>query len=128
MGQRPQGSDTRMALSHMFTETLGEWSLWMFAVGAFCILYSSTVAAVAGGGRYIPDYLIDVGFISRDRLDLRRSIIKGYALIIPFVGFSMYEGFQNPVLMVTIAACFATVMLPVQCGITIYLHAKRLLP
>ena len=125
-GQRPEGSEAITALSHMFTETLGSWSLWLFAVGAFCILFSSTVAAVAGGSRYIPDYLIELGFLSRDRVDVRRNIIKWYGLLVPFVGFSLYAGFQNPVLMVTIAASVAALMLPVQSGITIYLQSTRL--
>ena len=125
-GQRPEGSEAISALSYMFTETLGSWSLWLFALGAFCILYSSTVAAVAAGGRYIPDYLMELGFLSRDRLDVRKNIIKWYGLIVPFLGLSLYAGFQNPVLMVTIAASVAAIMLPVQSGITIYLQSTRL--
>jgi len=123
---RPQGNDTIVALSGMFTETFGGWSLWVFGIGAFCILYSSTVAAVAGGSRYIPDYLMELGFLSRDRVDVRKKIIRWYSMIVPFVGFALYMGFQRPVLMVTISACVAAVMLPVQSGITIYLQAKRL--
>tara|TARA_X000001036_G_C20643140_1_gene791971 strand:- start:268 stop:1671 length:1404 start_codon:yes stop_codon:yes gene_type:complete len=125
-GQRPEGSEAITALSHMFTETLGPWSLWLFAVGAFCILFSSTVAAVAGGARYIPDYLIELGFLSRERVDVRANIIKWYGLLVPFLGFCLYAGFQNPVLMVTISASVAAVMLPVQSGITIYLQSTRL--
>ena len=58
----------------MFTETLGAWSLWVFAIGAFAILYSSTLAGFAGGGRFIPDYLMILGFLDRDRLDIRYAI------------------------------------------------------
>lgn len=125
-GQTPSGNNTLLALSHMFTETLGEWSLWVFAVGAFCILFSSTVAACAGGGRYIPDYLMELGFLSRDRVDVRYKIIRWYGLGIPFVGLLLYAGFQQPVLMVTIAASFAAIMLPVQSGLTLYFQAARL--
>ncbi|MDA1077262.1 MAG: Nramp family divalent metal transporter [Proteobacteria bacterium] len=126
LGVRPQGNDTLVALSQMFTETLGPWSLWLFAVGAFSILYSSSLAAIAAGARYIPDYLIELGFMSRDRLDLRHGIIRWYCLVVPFIGFGLYAGFQNPVLMVTIAASYAAIMLPIQSGITLYLQAKRL--
>jgi Mn2+/Fe2+ NRAMP family transporter len=126
LGETPQGSDTITALSNMFTQTLGPWSLWLFAVGAFCILYSSSVAGVAAGARYIPDYLIELGFISRERLDLRISLIRWYGLLVPFIGLGLYAGFQRPVLMVTIAASYAAMMLPIQSGITIYLQWKRL--
>ena len=110
----------------MFTETLGGWSLWLFAVGAFSILYSSSIAGVAAGARYLPDYLIELGFISRKRLDLRYGIIRLYCIVVPFIGLGLYAGFQRPVLMVTIAASYAAIMLPVQSAITLYLQAKRL--
>lgn len=128
LGKAPSGTDTITALSNMFTQTLGQWSLWPFAVGAFCILYSSTVAAVAGGARYIPDYLIELGFMKRDNLDMRFKIIRWYCMVVPFVGFGLYVGFQRPVLMVTIAASYAAMMLPLQNGITMYLQKKRLPP
>jgi hypothetical protein len=110
----------------MFTETMGPWSLWIFAVGAFCILFSSCIAGVAAGGRYIPDYLIELGFLPRHRIDVRRSIIRYYGMTVPFIALLLYAGFQQPVLMISIAACFGALMLPIQCGITIYLQTKRL--
>jgi Mn2+/Fe2+ NRAMP family transporter len=125
-GQRPSGSETIVALSNMFTQTLGGWSFWVFAVGAFCILYSSSVAGIAAGGRFIPDYLMELGFLKRDRVNVRYAIIRWYGLIVPFVTLLLYAGFQRPVLMVTIAGSFAAVMLPVQSGLTLYLQATRL--
>ena len=126
LGEPPQGAETITALSNMFTQTLGPWSLWLFAVGAFCILYSSSVAGIAAGARFLPDYLIELGFMSRGRIDLRHTIIRWYGLVVPFIAFGLYAGFQRPVLMVTIAASYAAMMLPIQSGITIYLQHKRL--
>ena len=128
LGERPQGTATITALSHMFTETLGPWSLWLFAIGAFSILFSSSVAGVAAGARYIPDYLIELGYLSRDRLDVRLKLIRWYCIIAPFIGFGLYLGFQRPVVMVTIAASYAAIMLPMQSGITLYLQKKYLPP
>ena len=125
-GQQPSGNETIVALSNMFTQTLGSWSIWVFAVGAFCILFSSSVAGVAAGGRYIPDYLIELGFMKREQLNVRYAIIRWYGLLVPFIGLALYAGFQRPVLMVTIAGSFAAIMLPVQSGLTLYLQAKRL--
>jgi len=126
MGESPTGADTIPALSNMYTQTLGPWSLWLFAIGAFCILYSSTVAGVAAGARYIPDYLIELGFLARERVDMRQKIIRGYGVVVPFIGLGMYWGFERPALMVTIAASYAAMMLPMQSAITIYLQKKRL--
>jgi hypothetical protein len=126
MELQPEGGAMIQALSNMYTSTLGSWSLWVFGIGAFSILYSSTLAAIAARARFIPDYLIELGFTTRDRIDLRRAIIRWYCLLVPFIGFGLYAGFQRPVLMVTIAASYAAVMLPVQSAVTIYLQAKRL--
>ncbi len=126
MGLQPEGGAMIQALSNMYTNTLGSWSLWVFGIGAFSILYSSTLSAIAARARFIPDYLIELGFTTRDRVDLRRVIIRWYCLLVPFIGFGLYAGFQRPVLMVTIAASYAAIMLPVQSGVTIYLQAKRL--
>jgi hypothetical protein len=90
-------------------------------------LFSSAIAGVAAGARYIPDYLMELGLLGRDRVDVRRRVIKVYGLIMPFVGVILYAGFQNPVLMVTIAACFGALMLPIQSGMTLYL-SRRLPP
>ena len=70
----------------MYTETLGSWSLWVFALGAFFILYSSTVSAVAAQSRVLPDYFIEFGFLSRDRVDRRKQITKWWILA-PIAGF-----------------------------------------
>lgn len=125
-GQQPGGNQTIVALSNMFTQTLGSWSLWVFGIGAFCILFSSSIAGVAGGARYIPDYLMELGFISRQQLNIRYAIIRWYGAVVPFVGLLLYAGFQRPVLMVTFAGSFAAIMLPVQSGLTIYLQSTRL--
>ena len=123
-GVQPSGTETIVVLSQMFTEILGPWSLWVFAVGAFCILFSSCIAGFAGGGRYIPDYLMELGLLSRTRLDVRFRIIRLYGTLMPFVGLLLYAGFQRPVLMVTIAASMAAIMLPVQSAVTLYLQTQ----
>jgi Mn2+/Fe2+ NRAMP family transporter len=124
LGTVPAGSETIRVLSQMFTEILGEGAFLLFATGAFCILFSSAIAGVAAGARYIPDYLMELGLLGRDRVDVRRRVIKVYGLIMPFVGVILYAGFQNPVLMVTIAACFGALMLPIQSGMTLYLSRR----
>ena len=125
-GQTPVGKEVISALSHMFTETLGGWSLWIFVIGAFCILYSSTVSAVAAQSRFIPDFLIELGVFNRDKIETRKSFIKWWGVIAPVIIFVLYLGFENPLLMVTIGAIGSALMLPVQGFVTLYLQAKRL--
>ena len=69
---------------------------------------------VAAGARYIPDYLMELGFLDQERIDVRKKIIApmGFSFLL-WAG--VYLGFQQPVLMVTIAACFGALGAPLQC-------------
>ncbi len=125
-GQAPTGQETIRALSGMYTETLGSWSLWVFAIGAFFILYSSTVSAVAAQSRILPDYFIEFGFLSRDRVDKRKKITKIWIFLAPVGGFLFAEFIQRPVLLVSITACVFALMLPIQSWVTLHLQSKRL--
>lgn len=128
LGEQPSGLETISVLSNMFTETLGPWAVWLFGIGAFCILFSTMLAAVSGGGRYIPDYLIELGYLERDDLRARQRIIRGYALVIPIFAFLLYLTVQNPVLLVTIGAMTLALMLPVQSGAVLWFQARRMDP
>ncbi len=125
-GQTPSGHETVRALSGMYTETLGDWSIWVFATGAFFILYSSTVSAVAAQSRILPDYFIEFGLLSRDRLDIRKKITRWWIFGAPVAGFLIAVFIQRPVLLVSIAACVFAMMLPIQTWMTLYLQSRRL--
>ena len=125
-GQTPLGQETVRALSGMYTETLGGWSIWVFATGAFFILYSSTVSAVAAQSRILPDYFIEFGFLSRDRIDIRKKITRWWIFSAPVAGFLIAVFVQRPVLLVSITACVFATMLPIQSWMTLYLQNKRL--
>src|SRR5690606_6056590 len=43
----PQGSDMIATLSNLYTQTLGDWSLWLFLAGAVAVLYSTVFASTA---------------------------------------------------------------------------------
>ncbi|MCZ6657865.1 MAG: Nramp family divalent metal transporter [Gammaproteobacteria bacterium] len=125
LGQNPEGLETIRVLSSMFTETLGAWSLWVFGVGAFFILFSTVLSAIGAGGRFIPEYLIELGII--DRANVRRKLwIRGYVLVIPVLSFVLYMTFQNPVVLVTIGAITAALFLPIQSGATLWLQRHHM--
>lgn len=66
----------------ILTSTLGGWSLWVFGVGAFFILFSTSLSGVSGGGRVIPDYLIEIGFSPGSNLALRKAWTRGYLICV----------------------------------------------
>ena len=126
-GMHPKGLETISVLSTMFTATLGPWSLWVFGVGAFLILFSTALAGIGAGGRFVPDYLVELGFIERQKV--RRPLwIRGYVIAIPVVSFSLYLTFQSPVALVTFAAMVAALFLPIQSGATLWLQRRHMDP
>ena len=128
LGEQPDGLATIAVLSRMYTQVLGPWAFWLFGIGAFFILFSTTLAAVAGGGRFIPDYFIELGFLDRNNLAARRAFIRGYAVVVPILAFTLYLTFQNPVLLVTIGALTLALMLPIQSGGVLWLQAHKMDP
>lgn len=125
-GQEPQGLETVRVLSAMFTDTFGGWSLWLFGGAAFCILSSSVIAGFGGISRFVPDYLVEFGLLERGRLETRRRWTRVVGGLLPLVSFLVYLRLPNPVSLLTIGALAAAVMLPVQSGATLWLHAHCL--
>ncbi len=128
LGKQPDGLETISMLSEMFTQTLGPWSLWLFGAGAFCILFSTMLSAIAGGARYIPDYIMELGYLKRQNLAARRSWIRGYCTVIPVFAFIVYMTIQNPRLLITISSLVIGMLLPIQSGAVLWLHKKRMDP
>ena len=128
LGKEPDGLETLSMLSEMFTQTLGPWSLWLFGIGAFCILFSTMISAVAGGARYIPDYIMELGYLKRRNLAARRFWIRAYCTVGPIFCFTVYMWIQNPRLLITVSALVAGLLLPIQSGAVLWLHKKRMDP
>ena len=129
MGIVPEGNaETIGALSNIFTQTLGEWAVWIFSVGAFFILFSTVLSGVGASGRVIPDYFIEMGFMDRSNLALRRAIIRGYLAVLPMVAFVIYLFIPNFVALIMIGALTSALFLPIQCGATIWLQWRHMDP
>ena len=129
MGIVPEGNDeTISALSNIFTQTLGQWAVWIFSIGAFFILFSTVLSGAGAGGRPIPDYLIEMKLIERSNLALRKSIIRWYLGVLPLIAFLIYLFVPNFVILIMIGGLTSALFLPIQSGATIYLQKKFMDP
>ena len=129
MGLAPEGSDaTIAALSNIFTQTLGQWAVWIFSAGAFFILFSTVLSGVGAAGRAIPDYFIEMGAFPRSRVDLRITIIRWYLGLLPIVAFLIYLFMPNFVVLIMIGGITSAVFLPIQSGATLWLQSRRMDP
>lgn len=125
IGARPEGQETIELLASMFTETIGPWSLWLFGIGAFCILFSTTLSGVGAGGRVFPDYLIEFGLQNRNKIK-RQLWTRGYVVVVPLLAYVLYCFSLRPIQLVMISAFFAALTLPIQSGVTLWLQRNQM--
>ena len=125
-GLVPKGMDMIPVLSNMYTQTLGQWALWLFYVGAIATLYGTIFAATAGNSRAFADMAGLLGAFKRDDYAQRviwRNRFIWMALIVPVVFFFV---FQSPVNMVKAGGVAQAAMLPILSLGALYLRHKRL--
>ncbi len=112
-------------LSLMYREVFGEWSYWMFLVGAFAVLYSTIFGATASNARLAVD-AIGVWGLKRYRDPAERLRWLKYACIALPVAFTfVYIVIGAPVSLVLVGAIGQGLMLPFLAGAALYYHVKN---
>jgi manganese transport protein len=61
----PQGLGVVQQIAAVYTATYGEWSRWVFYIGAFCTLFSTLVVYTAASGRMWTDLFGSLGWLDR---------------------------------------------------------------
>ncbi len=109
-------------LSHMYRTTFGEWSLWLFVVGAVAVLYSTIFGGTASNARLLADGLALWG-VKRYRDEAhRRKWIKIGCVILPVLFTGVFLSVGNPVHLVLVGAIAQGLMLPFLAGAVLYYH------
>jgi len=106
--------DSRMieTLSHMYRETFGSWSLWVFLAGAFAVLYSTIFGATASNARLFADALELFGLCRYADAAARGRMVRVGSVVLPLAFTSVYLFFGNPVSLVIVGAIGQGLMLP----------------
>ncbi|MGE3310098.1 MAG: Nramp family divalent metal transporter [Limisphaerales bacterium] len=112
-------------LSLMYREVFGEWSYWLFLVGAFAVLYSTVFGATASNARLAVDAL-GVWGVKRYRDGAERSRWLKYACVaLPLAFTSVFILVGAPVSLVLVGAIGQGLMLPFLAGAAICYHARN---
>jgi Mn2+/Fe2+ NRAMP family transporter len=119
-GVMPQGLGVVQQIASVYTATYGEWSRWVFYVGAFCTLFSTLVVYTAASGRMWTDLFSSLGWLDRNNLQsTHRShqwvqVVWLTALLLAFLlmekqparlivlGHFVLGAFMTPLLMIAI--------------------------
>src|ERR671912_363004 len=99
-GTVPAARDTIMVLSQIYTQTLGDWALWVFYAGAVITLYGTIFASTAAHSRLLSDVVCMLGGYAREDGVSRLRWRKRFVVLLAVVPAMLYWLFESPVQMV----------------------------
>jgi hypothetical protein len=121
----PKGSAMVQELSRIYTETLGEWSLPLFLIGAFAVLYSTVFASTAAHCRVFADFVGMLGLYNKKDYAARLKVTRIFVVILLVIPCIYFMAFGEPVAMVKVGGFAQATMLPVIGFYALYLRYKR---
>jgi hypothetical protein len=113
-------------LSQMYTQTLGDWALPLFYLGAIATLYGTIFAATAAESRVAADLCRLLGRFQATDYQARLRHRNFFVWILTCVSAALYLLVQSPVSMVKAGGVAQAVMLPVLAVGALYLRYKQL--
>jgi manganese transport protein len=105
-------ADMIHVLSQMFRDSLGEWTLVMFLLGALFVLYSTYFGATAANARLAADALPLFGVTTYRDAAHRQRVVRWFSIGISLTCAAVYLVWSQPVTLVLIGATGQALMLP----------------
>ncbi len=118
-------ADMIMTLSHMYVETFGAWSLWLFLVGAAAVLYSTIFGATAANTRLLADALQVFRVCHYATDEDRQRVIRWLCVLVPLAWTLLYLVWGSPVTLVFIGAVAQGLMLPFLALLSLWLNYRH---
>ena len=126
MGVIPAERDTIQVLSQIYTQTLGEWALWLFYAGAVVTLYGTIFASTAAHSRLFADAARLAGLYARNDSRSRQRWRNGCLVALSVIPVVMYWFIESPVRMVLAGGLAQAAMLPLIGLAAVYLRHRHL--
>ncbi len=124
-GLQVENSQMINTLSHMYRETFGQWSFWLFLVGAFAVLYSTVFGATASNARLFADALSIYGIVNYRTPEDHARWVRIGCVVLPVAFATVYLILGDPMSLVFVGALAQGVMLPFLGFAALYLHYRR---
>jgi Mn2+/Fe2+ NRAMP family transporter len=124
-GVVPAQRDTIQVLSRLYTETLGDWALWLFYAGAVITLYGTIFASTAAHSRLFADAVRVGGGYAREDAAARRWWRNVFLVVLAVLPPIFYWLFESPVKMVIAGGTGQAAMLPLIGIAAIYLRHRH---
>jgi manganese transport protein len=128
MGVVPAERDTVRVLSQIYTQTLGEWALWLFYAGAVITLYGTIFASTAAHSRLFADAVRIAGLYTRNDTRSRTLWRNRFLIALSTIPAVLYWFLESPVQMVLAGGLAQAAMLPLIGLAATYLRHRHLPP
>lgn len=125
-GKVVSNTDPVQTLSTIYTQTLGGSGRWVFAVGAFMVLYSTLFVSSASNSRLGVDFLGLLGALKLRDPEHRMRIVRIAVIIVPIYVLIVYLSVPRLITLVTIGGVLQGVMLPFLGFAAVYFHFARI--
>jgi Mn2+/Fe2+ NRAMP family transporter len=120
--------DMIKTLSHMYVETFGAWSLWLFLVGAFAVLYSTIFVATASNARLLADALVVFRVKTFANEAERQRTVRWFCALVPAAWTILYVVWGSPVTLVFVGAVAQGLMIPFLALAALWLNYRQTAP
>ena len=125
-GLVPNATEMIPRLSNMYTQTLGQWSVYLFYPGALVTLYGTIFASIAAESRIAADLCSLLGLFKKDDYAARVRYRRLFIWVLAGVAAGLFLIFQSPVTMVKIGGVSQALLLPAISIGALYMRYKRL--
>lgn len=127
-GLIPEKDEIVETLSRMYTETLGLGAKGVFLAGAFVVLYSTLLSALAGWTRMFSDAFAQISRFDFTEPATRKKMVAILAWVIPMLWALLFLFFRAPGLMVMLGGIATAIILLIVLFAAIHFRYRRLPP
>ena len=113
-------------LAHMYAESFGTWSLYLFLIGAFFALYSTVFVSTASNARLLVDATALFKVKKYPTPESRVRAVKFCVVLLPALSLLLYMTWEQPVTLVLVGAVSQGIMLPFLAGAALYFRHRRI--
>jgi len=124
-GLKPAKSEMIAALSEMYVPAFGDWTRFVFLIGAWAVLFKTLYVGSASNSRLTADFLSVARYLNFDSAEPRRICIRRFCVFYPTIGLVLYLTFRDPKALVIFGGFFQAATIPVISAAAVYMRYRR---
>ena len=120
-----EGIQAATALSSVFTRSFGQWSYYLFMLGAFTVLFATYTAAGAAWSRFNADVLSRLGFIRSSDEAVWNRWRRRTSIVLALIFLLAYWFVPTPVSLILLGGVLHAIFLPLLGLAVLFLWRQR---